>query len=66
MPGSPADKAVIVENDIILEADEKQLNERHTLAEVIGDKKPGDEVSLKLFHKGDIKKITVKLGEAGQ
>jgi len=63
LPGSPADKAGIVENDIILEADGKQLNENYTLSDAIAAKKPGDTISLKIFHKGDIKTIGVKLGK---
>lgn len=63
LPGSPADKAGIMENDIILEADGKQLNEKYTLTDAIAGKKPGDIVALKIFHKGDIKNINVKLGK---
>jgi serine protease Do len=61
LPGSPADKAGIMENDIILEADGKKLNETNLLSDAISAKKPGDTVELKIFHKGDIKTIKVKL-----
>ena len=51
----------MMENDIILEADGKQLNEKYLLSDAIAAKKPGDTVSLKIFHKGEVKTITVKL-----
>ncbi len=62
-PGSPADKAGIMENDIILEVDGKKVNERNQLADLISGYKPGDEVSLKIYHKGDEKEIKVTLGK---
>ncbi len=62
MPGSPAEKAGLTENDIILEVDGKQLNEGFTLADIVANHKPGDEIELKIFHKGTEKKIKLKLG----
>jgi serine protease Do len=61
LPGSPADKAGITENDIILEADGKKLDESNLLSDVIATKKPGDTVELKIFHKGEVKTVKVKL-----
>lgn len=66
IPGSPADKAGLVENDIILEIDGKKITEEQSLASVIRAKKPGDEVTLKVLHKGEEKNITVELGELKQ
>jgi S1-C subfamily serine protease len=63
VPGSPADKAGVVENDIILEADGKQLNESYSLGDVVENKKPGDQIELKVFHKGEVKSVKVILGE---
>jgi len=62
-PGSPADKAGIVENDIILEVDGQKINERNQLTDLIAGHKPGDEVSLKIYHKGEEKNIRVILGK---
>lgn len=60
-PGSPADKADIAENDIILEINKEKINERNQLADLIAKYKPGDEVTLKIYHKGKEieKKITL-------
>lgn len=63
IPGSPADKAGLVENDIILEADGKKLDEKESLANIIQKHNVGDEVNLKVLHRGEEKAIKVKLGE---
>jgi S1-C subfamily serine protease len=63
IPGSPADKAGIVENDIILEVDGIKLTSDQSLAAVIRKKKVGDVVTLKINHKGQEKTVTVKLEE---
>lgn len=64
IPGSPADKAGIVENDIILEVDGKKLNEDVNLAMIIRDKKIGDALTLKILSKGIEKEVRVVLEKA--
>lgn len=66
MPGSPADKAGIVENDIVLEVDSTAVDETHTLGALIRLKKVGDRVTLKVFHRGEEKSIGVTLEEMPQ
>ncbi len=61
MPGSPADKAGILENDIILEIDGKKIDQENTLAEIISEYEVGDEVKMKIYQKGEEKEVTVKL-----
>lgn len=63
IPGSPADKAGIVENDILLEIDGTKIDEKHQLTSLISEKNVGDEVAIKVWHKGDTKDIRVKLEE---
>lgn len=63
IPGSPADKAGIVENDIILEVNGQKLDEKHQLAKTIQYFKPGDTVSLKIYHQGAEKTVAVTLTE---
>lgn len=63
VPGSPADKAGITENDIILEADGKKLTELNPLSSVIQRKQPGDTLTLKVVHQGKEKTVTVTLEE---
>jgi serine protease Do len=63
IPGSPADKAGIVENDIILEIDGAKLESAGALTGIINKHKVGDMVKLKIMHKGQEKSLTVRLEE---
>ena len=66
VPGSPADKAGIVENDIILEVNGQKIDESHSLARMLSNYAPGDEVDLKIWHKGEEKTVKVKLAERSE
>lgn len=61
IPGSPADKAGIVENDIILEIDGKKLTTDNNLSQIISSHEVGDQVKIKVWHKGEEKEVTVTL-----
>ena len=63
IPGSPADKSGIVENDIILEFDGQKITRDNDLASIIRTKKVGQEVTLKILSKGAEKTVKVKLEE---
>ena len=63
VPGSPADKAGIVENDIILEIDGMKLDDQNQLSDVIGMKHAGDTVTLKVWHKGATTDVKATLEE---
>ncbi len=63
MPGSAADKAGIVENDIILEIDGVKINQKNTLAKLVLKHSVGDKIILKIFHRGEEKIIEATLGE---
>lgn len=63
LPGSPADKAGLLENDIILEMDGKKLEDKDSLIKEISKHNVGDEISLKVLSKGKEKQVKVKLGE---
>lgn len=63
IPGSPADKAGIVANDLILEINGERIDEEHTLTGRLSDFNPGDAITLKIFHRGEEKTIQVTLGE---
>jgi serine protease Do len=64
VPGSPADKAGLVENDIILEINGQKITENNPLANLIASFKPGDEITLQVMHQGKEKSVKVKLEEA--
>ena len=63
LPESPADKADIVENDIILEVDGVKIDTDTQLADAIAAKHVGDTVTLKVWHKGATRDVSVTLEE---
>lgn len=63
VPCSPADKAGLQENDIILEIDGQKINDENTLSNLILKQKIGDEVDFKILSKGVEKTIKIKLEE---
>jgi S1-C subfamily serine protease len=64
IPGSPADKAGIVENDIILEIDGVKLDDKTSLASIVRAKSIGQIINLKILHKGVEKNVSVTLESA--
>lgn len=60
-PGSAADKAGIVEHDIILNVDGQNIDDTHTLASLIRSKHVGDRITLNILHKGEEKYVTAEL-----
>lgn len=66
VPGSPADIAGLQENDIILELNGEQINQEQTLIELLQKYKPGDEVTTKVYSKGEEKTINLTLGESNR
>lgn len=63
IPGSPANKAGLVENDIILEVNQEKIIEEYSLSMAIQKYKPGDEIELKVYHQGEEKIVKVILEE---
>ena len=61
MAKSPAEKAGLESGDIITEAAGTPLAENLTLRDVIKDRVPGDEITLKVWKKKSAKIEVVKL-----
>ncbi|MBI2552284.1 trypsin-like peptidase domain-containing protein [Candidatus Uhrbacteria bacterium] len=65
-PASPADKAGLRENDIILEIDRVKITEDRPLAGQIQKHQPGDTVTLKILSQGKEREVKVELEELKQ
>ncbi len=63
VPGSPADKAGLAANDIILQVNEQKIDQNHSLGRVLARYVPGDEIELKILHDGEEKNVQVELVE---
>lgn len=64
IPGSPANKAGILENDIVLEIDGVKIDEKNNFASIIRQKSIGQNIRLKILSKGIEKNINVVLEPA--
>ncbi len=63
VPSGPADKAGIVENDIILEIGGDKITADTSLAALISQHKVGEQVDVKILRKGEEKTLQVTLQE---
>lgn len=63
IPASPADKAGIVENDIITKINGKEINSDHSLVGLLSAFKPGDKITVEVYSKGEKKDVIVTLEE---
>lgn len=63
IPGSPADKAGIKENDIILAVNDVVIDDEHSLSSLMGRYLPEDQIKLKIYRQGEEIEMTVTLGE---
>jgi serine protease Do len=62
IPGGPADKAGIVENDIILKVEGQKINENNDLRKMVLKYKVEDKIELKVLHQSKEKTVEVVLG----
>jgi predicted metalloprotease with PDZ domain len=63
---SPADKAGILEDDVIQYCNGKKVKDIQTFSEYVRDTYPGKEIKIKLIRLGKNKVIRVKVGERDQ
>jgi serine protease Do len=63
MKDSPAEKAGLKKDDIIFKIGDKKVDGPESLADIINDSKPNDEVSIGYLRDGKEQSVKVKLGE---
>ena len=66
IPNSPAQKAGVRQEDLILAVDGEKIKNHNHLINTIADFKPGQQVALKILRGGKELRITVILGERGE
>ena len=62
-PGTPADKAGLKEQDVVLEIDDRKVSDENDFRLRVAEYNPGDKVKLKVIRDEKIKYITVTLTE---
>lgn len=63
VPGSPADKAGLKMDDVILEVDGEKVTEKNTLQSMVQKHAPGDKLKLKVWRASNTLEKTVTLEE---
>ena len=63
MPGSPADRAGLKENDIILEVNGKKIQADNDIAKILQTLNVGGTIALKVLSQGQNKNLSLVLGE---
>lgn len=61
LPGSPADKVGIVENDIILEINGEKISEKNDMRMILSNYSVGEEIVIKVLSKGEEKELKIIL-----
>lgn len=66
VPGSPADKIGLKENDIILELNGQRISQENPLIDLIMKQEVGQEITLKVYSNGETRELKTTLVERQQ
>lgn len=59
MPGGPGDQAGLQQGDLVLSVDGRDINERRVLYDTLGNRKPGEQISLKVLRNNRVFQVDV-------
>lgn len=62
-PDSPADKAGMMQGDVIQKIDGKQMESSKQVQELVRKHKPGDSLNLLVMRNGALTAVTIKIGD---
>jgi serine protease Do len=63
---SPAEKAGVLRNDIILEIGGQKITADNTLSKIIANYNPGDKTTIKILRGGEEKTLDITIGERNE
>jgi len=62
-PNGPAARSGIESGDVIVEVNEKPIDDSRILRLMIGSMAPGTQINMRVLHKGEMRSATIKLDE---
>ena len=60
--GGPADKAGLQAGDVVLQFNGEPIRDANQLPQLVGEQEPGSTARLQVWHHGQERSLTVKLG----
>lgn len=63
IPGSPADKAGLIENDIILEINGQKIDANNQINDMVASMEIGEKITMKIWRKGNEQQVEATLEE---
>ncbi|HBI16655.1 MAG TPA: hypothetical protein DDY52_00645 [Candidatus Moranbacteria bacterium] len=63
IPGSPADKAGLIENDIILEINGQKIDANNQINDMVASMEVGEKITMKIWRKGNEQQLEATLEE---
>jgi S1-C subfamily serine protease len=59
MPGGPGEKAGLQQGDLVLSVDGRDINERRVLYDTLGNRRPGEQINLKVLRNNRIYQVNI-------
>ena len=59
MPGGPGEKAGLQQGDLVISIDDTDVNDRRVLYEALGNRRPGENVNLKVLRNNRVYQLDI-------